>query len=87
MATHVVLAAYLFATRIAESRDPDDKSTNEEPPSRSRSWLYEHSLGLALGLLFVLSFLGHLFASRSAYNSDAAAHGETMQSAFAILAV
>ena len=85
MATYVVLTAYLFQRGSSESRDPDDKSTNKEPPSRSRSWLYEHSLGLALGLLFVLSFLGHFFASRSAYNSDAAAHGETVQSALAYL--
>jgi hypothetical protein len=36
-------------------------------------------------LLVVLSFLGHFFASHSAYNSDAAAHDETVQSALAYL--
>ena len=51
MATHVVLAAYLFATRIVGVARPDDKSTDKEPPPRSRSWIYAFRSGYFLGAI------------------------------------
>ncbi|MRG58043.1 hypothetical protein GF108_20975 [Phyllobacterium sp. SYP-B3895] len=84
MAAYVVLTAYLFQKGSSESRDPDDDVKDNDPPSRA-GWLYGHSLGLTLGSLFVLSFVGHFFASHSAANSDAISHGEEVVSALAYL--
>ena len=58
------------------------------PRTRSRrrsNWLYEHSLGLALASLFVLSLLGRFFASHAAANTDAIVHGEVTETALAYL--
>ncbi|WP_370637305.1 DUF6766 family protein [Phyllobacterium chamaecytisi] len=51
MATHVVLAAYLFATRIVGVARPDDMPTDKEPPPRSRSWIYAFRSGYFLGAI------------------------------------
>ena len=46
------------------------------PPKRrklggkTRSWIYRHSLSVAFGVLFVLSFIAHLFFGAMAYNSN-----------------
>lgn len=89
MAAYVVLTAVLFQRGSAESKDPDQKprdptlnAKNPAPdaPGALRSgpvvrWLYAHSLGLALFILFLGSFGLHwLFSSRSAAE-EAAAHG------------
>ncbi|MRG57981.1 hypothetical protein GF108_20655 [Phyllobacterium sp. SYP-B3895] len=74
MATYVVLTAYLFQKGSSESRDPD--KPEKKQVSGSGSWIYDHSLGLALLSLFGLSFAGHFFASLATYNSEAALHGE-----------
>jgi hypothetical protein len=76
MATYVVLTAYLFQKGSSESRDPD-KAKKETEPASSGSWVYDHSLGIALVVLFVLSFAGHFFASLASYNSQATAHGDS----------
>lgn len=93
MSAYVVLTAYLFQRGSAESRDPDDpdRPNDELPPSRwpGRSWLrwlYSHSLGLALGLLFVASFVLHWLGSVQSANHEALAHGRPAQSALAYLA-
>lgn len=87
MAAYVMLTAVLFQKGSAESRDPDRASkepisvANSNYPAWARGsslgrWLYRHSLGLVLVLLFVFSFVGHLIASCASHNSQAAAHGE-----------
>ena len=38
--------------------------------------LYAHSLSLALGLLFLLSFLGHAASGTKHYNEEQQAHGQ-----------
>jgi hypothetical protein len=38
--------------------------------------LYGHSLSLALGLLFLLSFLGHAASGAKHYNEEQHAHGQ-----------
>ena len=71
MFTYVLLTVFLFQKGSAESNDPD--SPQQRRPRR-HSWLYEHSLSLALFSLFVLAFTLHAMGGASAYNEDAAAH-------------
>ena len=82
MSAYVVLTAVLFQRGSAESRDPDNPTRdNDELPNdahrRNRffAWLYAHSLGLALALLFLVSFVLHWFGSLTAKNDDALRHG------------
>jgi hypothetical protein len=82
MAAYVIFTAYLFQRGSAESNDPDDpeRERDELPKSwRDRApllgWLYAHSLGIALALLFILSFVAHWLSSLSAANQEASAHG------------
>ncbi len=84
MSAYVVLTAYLFQKGSAESKDPDKDEKREAegksaPSGRSRSagrWLYEHSLGLALAILFLVSFVLHLVGSAEAEAEDALRHGD-----------
>lgn len=89
MSAYVVLTAILFQRGSAESRDPDDpgrprdQSETGSPLSR---WLYEHSLGLALFGLFIVSFGFHWYGSLKAANAEAVLHGQNPSGAFAHLA-
>jgi hypothetical protein len=85
MACYVMLTAALFQRGSAESRDPDGDETEPtlSPKSpwaaRQGGWiraLYELSLGLALTLLFLVSFGLHWWGSFRAANDDAISHGE-----------
>lgn len=82
-----MLTAMLFQRGSAESRDPDDPNRPEdELPTATRrrnpilSWLYSYSLGLALALLFIISFALHWGASLAAVNEEALRHGSEVQS-------
>jgi hypothetical protein len=74
MAAYVVLTAYLFQRGSPESKDPDEKAPQDRDPKADANksdapWpvrvgglartVYAHSLGLALGLLFLASFVLH----------------------------
>src|SRR5690606_8435673 len=87
MAAYVMLTAVLFQRGSAESRDPDRPSRENDKPSeasRRRSpvlaWLYSYSLGIALGLLFVASFLLHWWGSLLAANEEALRQGGEIRS-------
>lgn len=87
MSAYVMLTAILFQRGSAESRDPDDPDRpNDEAPAQMRrrypvlSWLYSYSLGIALAVLFVLSFWLHLSASLAAVNEEARIHGGAIKS-------
>lgn len=75
MAAYVVLTAYLYQRGSAESRDPD-KRARAGDPAPNASWIYAHSLGLALGALFLASFLLHWLASAAEASRDAQAHAQ-----------
>jgi hypothetical protein len=80
MAVYVVLTAHLFQRGSAESRDPDKaqpERSNDQPPQKADlgAWLYAHSLGLALGLLFVASFVLHWLNSARHSADEARLHG------------
>jgi hypothetical protein len=87
MSFYVMLTAMLFQKGSAESRDPDEASKDRDklsiksyPALLRRSptgrWIYRYSLGLALAILFAVSFIGHLVASSASYNSQATMHHE-----------
>ena len=92
MGAYVTLTAILFQRGSAESRDPDEPERDgDELPKNWRSkhallrWLYAHSLGLALMMLFFISFALHWAGSLKAANQEASLHGESVQSALSHL--
>ena len=87
MAAYVMITAILFQRGSAEFRDPDDpERPKDKLPATTRrrspvfSWLYSHSLGFALAILFVISLLLHLWGSLTAANEEALRHGGAVQS-------
>ncbi|MVA18942.1 hypothetical protein GOZ94_08180 [Agrobacterium vitis] len=95
MSAYVMLTAMLFQRGSAESKDPDERASQDEDPAsharqpdapwavRSSGWLrtlYSYSLGIALALLFAASFILHLRYSAIAENAEAAMHGHPAQS-------
>lgn len=89
MSAFVVLTTFLFQKGSAESEDPDTPprdgrldliSRRRGAPAALRKgpaarWLYAHSLGIALLILFVVSFILHwLFSARHAAE-EAGLHG------------
>lgn len=90
MSVYVVLTAILFQRGSAESRDPDDPMRAGDVMTSSRlhpvlAWIYQHSLGLALALLFVASFILHVAFSVEAANKRAALHDGTQTDLFSYL--
>lgn len=97
MAVYVVLTAFLIQRGSSESKDPDAPererlpSENPKAPRLARvggalGWLYAHSLGTVLGLLFVSSFVLHWTFSAKAAAQEAAEHGQAGVSTLAYLA-
>lgn len=91
MGTYVVLTAYLFQRGSPESKDPDKPAPQDRDPKLDEHksdapWpvraggfirtLYAHSLGLALILLFLLSFIAHLLGSAGHAAEKAIERGE-----------
>lgn len=96
MSVYVVLTAYLFQRGSSESKDPDAPprdhlpSNDPDAPALARrtgalAWLYAHSLGLALALLFVASFALHWTFSAKAAAQEAAEHAAKARSMIAYL--
>jgi len=100
MSTYVVLTAVLIQRGSAESRDPDEplrdadldkQASNPGAPKILKAgalarWLYARSLGIALFLLFLLSFVLHWRSSAKAAADKALQHGEAPVGAIAYLA-
>ena len=91
MATYVILTAYLFQRGSPESKDPDEKAPQDRDPKADENkpdapWpvraggltrtVYAHSLGLALVLLFLASFVLHWVNSTRDASDEALLHGE-----------
>jgi hypothetical protein len=100
MSAYVVLTAVLVQRGSAESRDPDKTDPRDhdlagqaqkpDAPSILRwgpVWraLYARSLGIALALLFLASFLIHWTQSAQVAAREALAHGEPAATTFAYL--
>ena len=91
MSAYVLLTAFLYQKGSAESKDPDrsepadadPREHRDDPkapwPVRQGGWvlrLYEHSLTIALFLLFVLSFFLHAAGGAREYSAEQLEHGE-----------
>ena len=85
MALYVILSIYFYQKGSAESKDPDKKNEVDREPDPKRKgapwpvkkggfilYVYKHSLCYALSLLFIISFIFHLYGSHSAYNEEQA---------------
>jgi hypothetical protein len=98
MAVYVVLTAKLVQRGSSESRDPDEAAPRDRLPSHDPAaprlarvgglagWLYAHSIGLVLIILFVASFVLHWTFSADAAGQEAAQHGEPVKSTLGYLA-
>jgi hypothetical protein len=99
MSAYVVLTAILVQKGSAESNPPgepprdadlEQQAKKPDAPRILRSgaaarWLYAHSLGLALFLLFIASFVIHWLGSARAAAEEALQHGEEALPAIAYL--
>ncbi|HWW55492.1 MAG TPA: DUF6766 family protein [Sphingopyxis sp.] len=99
MSAYVVLTAMLVQRGSSESKDPDgpprdgDLAAQAEKPGapailrqgRLARALYSRSLGIALFLLFLLSFVMHWTQSAHAAAADAKEHGKAALSTIAYL--
>ena len=92
MAAFIVLTTTLIQKGSPESRRPgatelvdaDPREFIDRPgvpwPVRQGGvvlWLYERSLGLTLGLLFVIALAGHAYGGLSEYAEEQITHGES----------
>ena len=99
MAAYVVLTAVLIQRGSAESKDPDGPTRDQDldlqatKPGAPRilRWgalwrtIYARSLGLALALLFIASFVLHWTQSARAAAQEAIGHGEAAPAMIAYL--
>ena len=91
MSAYVGLTAFLFQRGSAESKNPDGGAKQDEDPANHdgdlnaplpvrfgelSASLYAYSLGIALFVLFVLSFAFNLEHSAAAEAVEALSHGE-----------
>jgi hypothetical protein len=100
MSAYVVLTAMLIQKGSAESRKPDEPPRDDGLKEKAREpgaprilmggpiarWVYARSLGIALFLLFILSFLLHWWNSAAAAAEEAMQHGEQPVGVMAYLA-
>jgi len=91
MSMFVVLTVWLFQKGSAESNDPDEPAPSRKGrahrhnshapwPVRRGGWvlrLYEHSLSLALALVFLVSFAAHVVSGAALYNEERLRQGES----------
>lgn len=96
MSVYVVLTAVLLQKGSSESREPDAPprdefpSTDPKAPSIARrgdfiGWLYAHSLGLVLMVLFAASFVLHWTFSAHAAAQEALEEGRPVKPTLAYL--
>ena len=97
MAAYVILTVFLFQKGSAESKDPERiEAVDEDPaahrddpdvpgPVRKGGWylrLYQHSLSLALVMLFLTSWTGHSISGAARANEERQQHGAPRLSVF-----
>jgi hypothetical protein len=92
MFVYVLATAFLYQKGSAESKDPRERHVHKSRrsvkpdapwPVRRGGWVlrvYEHSLSLALFLLFLVSLLWHARGGLRHYNEERANEGEALAS-------
>ncbi|SDE44067.1 hypothetical protein SAMN04487996_10551 [Dyadobacter soli] len=99
MAMYVVLTISLRQIGSAESKDlvkqeevdrePDPRKEDAPGPVKRGGWrlrLYAHSLSIAFILLFLVSWVGHLYGSFTDFNDQQMLHGKPQESLAEFLA-
>jgi hypothetical protein len=101
MAAYVLLTVKLFQVGSSESKDPNKVEAVDRDPRRSRSkadapwpvrkggvWLalYEYSLSIAFGLLFLMSLVLHAIGGSMQHNAEQLAHGASPESLWTYVA-
>lgn len=94
MALFVIFSMFLYQKGSSESKDPDGEEEVDKEPDPTKKdapWpvkkggfvreLYSRSLSIALGVLFILSFLLHWYGSLKDYNEKQSLKGEPLESA------
>lgn len=91
MSAYVIMTAILFQRGSAESRNPDKPNSEGADPRKKRhnkltplpvkagglwSLVYSYSLGIALLMLFAISFVLHWLQSAAAVNEEAELYGQ-----------
>jgi hypothetical protein len=92
MSAYVFLTVFLYQKGSSESKDPDEKSPQDEDPKTQRDkpdapwpvrrggWvltLYQNSLGLAFAILFLASAAVHAVGGMKLYNEEQRALGKS----------
>ncbi len=99
MASYIVLTIWFVQRGSAESKDPDGDDVDTDPSShradpeapwpvrRGGVWLrlYENSLVIAFGVLFLGSVLGHALGGTAEYNAEARSHHERLVSTWTFM--
>lgn len=90
MGAYVVLTAHLFMRGSSESKPSDQAAEQDEDPAGHRDdpdapwpvrrggwwlWVYERSLAILFGVLFLGSMLAHALGGSAAYNEVLSEHG------------
>jgi Domain of unknown function (DUF6766) len=90
MAAYVLFTIFLYQRGSSESKSPDEEEAVDQDPrlesdKRQAPWpvrrggwvlhIYEHSLGIAFALLFLMSFSLHAVGGAEAYNEERSLHG------------
>ena len=90
MGAYVLFTVFLIQRGSSESKDPDKEESVDEDPRRAQDrpdvpWpvrvgdpvlkLYEHSLAIAMLLLFLFSFIAHAIGGAREYSQEQLAHG------------
>lgn len=83
MAAYVVLTVFLFQKGSSESKDPDKQSPQDAPPDPNKKdapgpvkkgglvlKLYQNSLAIAFGVLFLISFVLHAAGGAVEYSRE-----------------
>lgn len=101
MAAYVILTAMLFQRGSAESKDPDENDPRDQDLARQADkpgapailrrgpiWraLYARSLGIALAILFLISFVIHWTQSARVAAEEALSHGDVAPTTLGYLA-
>jgi hypothetical protein len=95
MGMFVIFSAFLYQKGSSESKDPDQEQesvTKKSSKQKKLPWpvrkgglilkIYEHSLSLALFILFLLSFILHFYGSLKNYNLEQQLQNQPAENAF-----
>ncbi|HEY5259097.1 MAG TPA: DUF6766 family protein [Rhabdochlamydiaceae bacterium] len=77
LASLILLSSFLFQRGAPHSLNPQKAQLKQKwIIARHFSWVYRHSFFIAFLLLFVLSFVLHIFVGASAFNEERALMGQ-----------